>query len=204
MRQPDQRAFALFDEVALVEGSQDMRFADPYHSGAAMPTWEFNLLRQGIASGKVLRADTIAHLANLIGVDPVTLEVSVERYNADCERGHDSEYSKETERFFPLKNAPFYAREVRACVIGQTGAGLNINERAQVLDRVAGSSRACMRPARCSAVPSASDIRAAAWESATPSCSVASPDRKRRPKPSASATHDRIGRRPSMINGDVR
>jgi fumarate reductase flavoprotein subunit len=132
--QPDQRAFALFDEVALVEGSQDMRFADPYHSGAAMPTWEFNLLRQGVESGKVLKADTIAHLANLIGVDSATLEVSVERYNADCARGHDNEFGKETERYFPLKNPPFYAREVRACVIGQTGAGLNINERAQVLD----------------------------------------------------------------------
>jgi len=131
--QPDQRAFALFDEVALVEGSQDMRFADPYHSGAAMPTWEYHLLRQGIASGKVVRAETIAQLANHIGIDPQQLEASIERYNADCERAHDGDFFKETERYFPIRTPPFYAREVRACVIGQTGAGLNINERAQVL-----------------------------------------------------------------------
>ncbi|KKA10007.1 MULTISPECIES: hypothetical protein [Pseudomonas fluorescens group] len=35
---------------------------------------------------------------------------------------------------FPVRSGPFYAREVRACVIGQTGADLDINEKAQVLD----------------------------------------------------------------------
>ncbi len=132
--QPDQHAFAIFDETALVEGSQDMRFADPYHSGAAMPTWEYNLLRKGISTGKILKADTVGQLANQIGVLPISLEASIERYNADCDRGKDSDFFKETERYFPLRTAPFYACEVRASVIGQTGAGLNINEKAQVLD----------------------------------------------------------------------
>jgi fumarate reductase flavoprotein subunit len=132
--QQDQRAFALFDETALVEGSQDMRFADPYHSGAAMPTWEYHLLRQGIESGKVVKADTITRLAHQIGIDAAVLQGSVDRYNADCEAGRDGDFFKETERYFPLRNPPFYAREVRGCVIGQTGAGLNINENAQVLD----------------------------------------------------------------------
>jgi len=132
--QPDEHAFALFDETALVEGSQDMRFADPYHSGAAMPTWEYNLLRKGIGSGKILKADTIMQLANQIGINASLLEASIERYNADCVRGKDGLFFKKTERFFPLHTPPFYAREVRASVIGQTGAGLNINEQAQVLD----------------------------------------------------------------------
>jgi fumarate reductase flavoprotein subunit len=132
--QPEQRAYALFDEPTLVEGSQDMRFADPYHSGAAMPTWEYNLLRKGIASGKVVKADSIEQLANHIGIDPKSLTASIEQYNADCDRDQDSAFFKKTERFFPMRVAPFYAREVRASVIGQTGAGLNVNERAQVLD----------------------------------------------------------------------
>lgn len=133
--QPGQQAYAIFDETALVEGSQDMRFADPYHSGAAMPTWEYNLLRKGIASGKVLQADTIAQLANQIGITPAALEASVQRYNRYCEEGKDPEFFKKSERYFPVRNPPFYAREVRASVIGQTGAGLNVNEQAQVLDR---------------------------------------------------------------------
>jgi fumarate reductase flavoprotein subunit len=131
--QPGQHAYALFDEPALVEASQDMRFADPYHSGAAMPTWEYNLLRQSIDNGKIHKADTIEQLAQKIGVDAATLSVSAAQYNRDCEAGRDGAFFKTMEHWFPLRTPPFYAREVRASVIGQTGAGLNINEKAQVL-----------------------------------------------------------------------
>jgi fumarate reductase flavoprotein subunit len=133
--QPQRRAFALFDEPTLVEASQDLRFADPYHSGAAMPTWEYNLLRRSIDNGKVARTDTIAELATKIGVDSDTLVASVEQYNSNCDQGRDPLFFKQMDRYFPMRKPPFYAREVRACVIGQTGAGLNIDERAQVLDR---------------------------------------------------------------------
>ena len=132
--QPQRRAFAIFDEPTLENASQDMRYADPYHSGGAMPTWEYNLLRQNIANGKIVKADTIAELAKKIGLDPVTLTVTIDRYNRDCDAGCDREFFKEMEQRFPICKAPFYAREVRACVIGQTGAGLNINTDAQVLD----------------------------------------------------------------------
>jgi fumarate reductase flavoprotein subunit len=132
--QPGKRAFAIFDEPALEVASQDMRFADPYHSGAAMPTWEYNLMRQSIANGKITKADTLAELARQIGVDPQTLAATAEQYNADCDQGIDSQFFKEMPTRFPVRKPPFYAREVRACVIGQTGAGLNINNDAQVLD----------------------------------------------------------------------
>jgi len=133
--QPGRRAYAIFDEPTLEVASQDMRFADPYHSGAAMPTWEYNLLRQSIGDGRVTQADSIAALAGRIGVDSAALEGTVAEYNRDCDAGCDSRYFKQMPQRFPLRQGPFYAREVRACVIGQTGAGLNINREAQVLDR---------------------------------------------------------------------
>jgi fumarate reductase flavoprotein subunit len=132
--QPEKRAYAMFDEPTLEVASQDMRFADPYHSGAAMPTWEHNLLRQSIANGKILKANTLAELARRIGVDAETLATTVEQYNADCDQGIDSQYFKQMPTRFPMRQPPFYAREVRACVIGQTGAGLNIDNDARVLD----------------------------------------------------------------------
>lgn len=132
--QPGQHGYALFDEPTLVDASQDMRFADPYHSGAAMPTWEYNLIRKNIENGKVFKADSIAELATMIGVEPASLEQTVAEYNRDCDAGTDTAFFKKMDRWFPLRTAPFYAREVRASVIGQTGAGLNINEHAQVLD----------------------------------------------------------------------
>jgi fumarate reductase flavoprotein subunit len=132
--QPQRRAFAVFDEPTLMEASQDLRFADPYHSGAAMPTWEYNLLRASIANGKVLTGNTLAELAGKMGIDAAALTACVEQYNEAGERGCDPAFFKKMERYFPVRTPPFYAREVRACVIGQTGAGLDVNERAQVLD----------------------------------------------------------------------
>jgi fumarate reductase flavoprotein subunit len=134
--QPGRRTFAIFDEPTLVEASQDLRFADPYHSGAAMPTWEYNLLRQSIQNGKILQANTVAELADKIGIYADVLQATIENYNADCDRGHDRDYFKEMPKYFPVRTPPFYAREVRAAVIGQTGAGLNINEQAQVLNKL--------------------------------------------------------------------
>jgi fumarate reductase flavoprotein subunit len=132
--QPGAHAFALYDDVGLEDGSQDMRFADPYHSGTAMPTWEYNLLKKSSEDGRIHKADTLEELAGKIGVPAQTLEASVRRYNADCDAGVDSQFFKQMPQRFPIRTAPFYAREVRASVIGQTGAGLNIDDHARVLD----------------------------------------------------------------------
>jgi fumarate reductase flavoprotein subunit len=99
-----------------------------------MPTWEYHLLRQGIADGRVAAAPDLGALAACIGVDPLALARSVERYNADCDAGVDRDFFKQMPERYPVRRAPFYAREVRACVIGQTGAGLDVTARAEVLD----------------------------------------------------------------------
>lgn len=98
--QPEQRGFAIFDDHALEVASQDMRFADPYHSGAAMPTWEYGLLKQSVANGKIIKADSIAELANKISVDGQSLGNTIERYNSDCDRGCDGEFSRRWKRAF--------------------------------------------------------------------------------------------------------
>jgi len=132
--QSDRHAYAIFDEYTLETASLDMRFADPYNTGVAMPTWEHDLLRKSIDNGKILKADTIKELANKLEIDEETLISSIQHYNDDCDQGRDSRFFKKMDPYFPLRKPPFYAREVRASVIGQTGAGLNINGSAQVLD----------------------------------------------------------------------
>ena len=129
--QPNSVAYALFDERALAEASQDMRFADPYGTGAAMPTWEHGLLRRAVDDGRVLQADSIPELSGRLGIDAQRLLHSVNRYNDLCRKQVDEDFFKEA--FFPIEEPPFYAREVRASVIGQTGAGLNVNTSAQVI-----------------------------------------------------------------------
>jgi fumarate reductase flavoprotein subunit len=60
--------------------------------------------------------------------------MTVDRYNADCDKGIDGQFLKKMDERFPIRKPPFYVAEVRASTIGLTGAGLNINEEAQVLD----------------------------------------------------------------------
>ena len=132
--QPNAHAYAIFDEPTLVTASQDLSYADPYHSGQAMPTWAFNMLRKAIADGKIFRADTLEDLAQMISVPFDTFSATVETYNSECGEGTDRQFFKEMPDRFPIHQGPFYAREMRASVIGQTGAGLNISPDAEVLD----------------------------------------------------------------------
>jgi fumarate reductase flavoprotein subunit len=77
----------------------------------------------------------VVDLAARTGIDAMTLQQTVIVYNADCETGKDTVFLKKAQHLFPLRTAPFYAVEVRPCVIGFTAAGLEIDVHGQVLDR---------------------------------------------------------------------
>jgi fumarate reductase flavoprotein subunit len=132
--QPEKRAYAIFDDPTLTAAGQDMKYANPYGTDTGMPTWDYAMLRHAIADGKIIRADTIVELAHKISIDSETLENTIQDYNTDCDKGCDSQFFKDMPERFPIRTGPFYAREVRSCVIGQTGAGLSINTQAEVLD----------------------------------------------------------------------
>lgn len=132
--QTNAHAYAIFDEPTLIEASNDSRYLDPYNSGIATPTWEEATIRKLVADGRAKSADTLEELASKCGVDGKSLAATATSYNRDCENGADTEYLKQAPKFFPVKKPPFYAVEVRAAIIGATGAGLDINRDCQVLD----------------------------------------------------------------------
>jgi fumarate reductase flavoprotein subunit len=130
----NQHAFVLFDEPTLVESGQDTRFADPYHSGAALSSWDERMLREQTQKGRIKTADTLEKLAAKVGIDPEGLRETITRYNEDCRRGADSHFMKKTPKLCPVEQPPFYAVEIRAAIIGATGAGLDIDRECRVLD----------------------------------------------------------------------
>jgi fumarate reductase flavoprotein subunit len=132
--QSGRRAFAIFDEPTLIEASEDKRFADPYHSGIPLPTWDRQIIAQYLRQGKVKTAATLVGLAAQFGIDRITLEETVKRYNRDAYAGCDSEFLKTSHKHFPVAQPPFYAVEVRAAIIGLTAAGLEIDAEGRVLD----------------------------------------------------------------------
>lgn len=132
--QPGRHAFAIFDEVALVEASTNTKYLDPYNAGISIPTWEEPSLREQVRRGRVKVAESLRALAGQIGVDDVALEETVRLYNAGCDAGVDRQFFKKAPKLFPVRQPPYYAVEIRAAIIGLTAAGLDIDDEARVLD----------------------------------------------------------------------
>jgi fumarate reductase flavoprotein subunit len=126
--------WCLFDEPTLAEASNDSSYLDPYKAGITTPIWEEQTLRKHAASGRIKQADTLAELAARCGIDGAALAATTAQYNADCETGEDKGFLKKSKKMFALAQGPFYAVEVKAAIIGLTGAGLDADRRCRVLD----------------------------------------------------------------------
>ena len=83
----------------------------------------------------VAHADTIEELAELVGLDPVALGETVERYNGMVAAGEDRDFYKSTDYLKVIAGPPFYAWDNSAPTVSfHTLGGLKINSDAQVLD----------------------------------------------------------------------
>lgn len=78
------------------------------------------------------KADTIAELATLCGIDADALQATIDRYNADCASGADSEFGKRPETMRPVLKPPFYAIYGKMATDGAFG-GIRINEKMEGL-----------------------------------------------------------------------
>ena len=92
---------------------------------------------QEVDSGFIKKAETIAELAMQIGLDPDILSDQVERYNAACASGVDTEHGRNPESLLPIANGPFYAAPVTPSIVC-TGGGARRNMDGRVYDHQGG------------------------------------------------------------------
>ena len=102
----------------------------------------WNLLMEGyewsadnsaeIEKGWIQKADTLADLAEIMGIDADGLEASVASWNDACAAGHDP-LGRPAPTLAPLATPPFYGF-TSAPLLGWTNGGPRRNEKAQVLD----------------------------------------------------------------------
>jgi succinate dehydrogenase/fumarate reductase flavoprotein subunit len=156
VRQPEQRAFAIFDDNWLQDITDTVGFGggmfwDSFRpfgtptSAAAdsfrdqMPGWLEAGQAPDAATDPVTwtqpawQADTIEELAALIKVPADTLKATVDRYNIMCDAKADTDFFKEATFLTPIKKAPFYATKVGPAVLA-IPAGLKCNDDFAVLD----------------------------------------------------------------------
>ena len=84
-----------------------------------------------VAKGWIKKADTIADLARIIGVDAATLEATVQRWNGFCARERDEDFGR-TLMLTPIAKGPFYAVELSPSMLNTQG-GPRRNEHAQIV-----------------------------------------------------------------------
>jgi len=122
-------AFAVFDEASR----QAAKVIVTYKPLA--PSWTADQLDVFIREGRIARADSVEALAEMVGIRGSTLATTVENYNRDCRLGTDTMFFKDPSYLRPIATPPFYARRLRAGIVGYTAAGLRIDTKAHVLDQ---------------------------------------------------------------------
>ncbi|AEA00228.1 flavocytochrome c [Aerococcus sp. Group 1] len=127
--------FGTRDEIskaAIANGSLFYLIADDEIKKTAYNTSQEKIDQQ-VAEGTLYRADSIAELAEQIGVDPSVLEETVATYNSYVDQGEDPDFHKNA---FDLKVevAPFYATP-RKPAVHHTMGGLKIDTDAHVINQ---------------------------------------------------------------------
>lgn len=105
---------------------------DNINSGLATESEE--AIAKAIEHGSLYRGDTIAELAEALGMDPATLEATVIQYNEACATYHDELFGRTTfADGSQIVEAPFYATP-QTPVAHITIGGIVTDEKGQVLN----------------------------------------------------------------------
>ncbi len=120
-----------FDEVPYGPSTSYLGYGTSIPAGVPMDQAD-TVLQAAIDAGYVFKADTVAELAEKMGLDPDALTATVEAYNAACEAGEDAEFGKDPKYLKPVTGAP-YIGIVGSSWCYSTCGGLNVNEKFQVL-----------------------------------------------------------------------
>ncbi|MEY8461289.1 FAD-dependent oxidoreductase [Eggerthellaceae bacterium 24-137] len=114
---PNKKTHILMDQTML----------DVYMNGEQDAVDQLN---DGLASGEVVKADTVEALASAMDVDAAALADTMERYNGYCAAKDDADYGKEAEFLMSFDTAPYYGFHVTPDVqvaIGSIQTDRNFN-----------------------------------------------------------------------------
>jgi len=123
--------FAVLDEATRAQAAP----TNLTHQGVVSLDWNRDSIAVNSEKGLVFRAESLRELAAEAGIDAESLEQTLSHYNADCEAGRDSRFHKESSWMRPVAQPPFYAAEIRPCLVALTCCGLRIDANAQVLSQ---------------------------------------------------------------------
>ncbi|MFC1987291.1 FAD-dependent oxidoreductase [Chloroflexota bacterium] len=129
--------FIIFDHVMFSAGP--LYDKNLYHGWTAtlkVYDWSDDNSAE-LARGWVKKGNSLAELSKKIGLDPVTVEDTINKWNTYCANGNDPELGRD-KMLTPIKEAPFYAMEISPTIVSTQG-GPRRNAKGQIV-RPDGSS----------------------------------------------------------------
>ena len=130
--------YRLFDESIkqqLVENGIDKGIGVDHPPGTRLVDFDKEMaaaVERG--SGEVFMADTIAALAEQMGISAEVLQATIDEYNQYCKTGYDRLFAKDRRYLRPLTGPRYYAVKARTVFLGTMG-GIKINERMEVISK---------------------------------------------------------------------
>lgn len=124
--QPEGVSFTLFDANCIEHAIQRARAGEgpqgPFGPTEIPEDWQADMDGAVAEYGFALKkADSLEDLARQMGISAQALRQTVERYNAMCEAGRDTDFCKTTEGLVPLCKAPYYALRCSMATDGAFG-----------------------------------------------------------------------------------
>jgi succinate dehydrogenase/fumarate reductase flavoprotein subunit len=95
--------------------------------------WSDDNLRE-VELGILKKANTIAELADMLGIDPAAAEKSIARWNDCCAEGRDDDFGRPAGTMAPVNTGPFYGAPVGA-IVSNTQGGPVHNAKQQIIDQ---------------------------------------------------------------------
>jgi len=122
LKLPGQFYYLIFDQSAVDKWGG---------AGIIMPSQSPDLSKE-IELGIIKKASTIREMAGKLGIDPDTLEDTIDTYNENAKKGKDPEFGR-TLHLMPLNKPPYYASK-GSVSLADTQGGLKADLNNRVLD----------------------------------------------------------------------
>jgi len=126
--QPGRKAWAIVDS----KYATDMATLKTSMGGPVLePPF---MLEDSVAHGRAFQADSIAVLAEKIGVPAKALQETVARYTELAHKGKDEDFGKEAHLMYTIEQGPFYALPIHTQLLVSVSA-LDVDPNMQCLDK---------------------------------------------------------------------
>lgn len=143
-QQPSSLSYIIFDHAART-ALQTAKDVLPFsklilpETQHLLSTWTDGAIAGHLARGDMVSGQSIAELAQRIGVPTDNLAGTLERYNTHIRQGSDADFLKDVKGVQPIEKSPYYAVPMKLATLALTSVGPKVDHDACVIHE---SSRA--------------------------------------------------------------